>query len=282
MPNPTGPSDPPAPSTPAPLATTRGTRAKTDDATTLRDARDVLSAVKKHAAQFVLADKKKKIKRIDAPWITKFAALVKQGGKARGGQRALAVQASGVTTQEIAARDALYDAAARIRDDIATSFTDDGDDELRRAFGVGARAKVDVTSSVTEFADSIVAAYANDDWRARVVDAGITPKTIADLQALREALAGFGAQRTAQVNQRAAATQAKNATIASIRKLTAYARKVADTVFRGDAKSLRDFASGTPRRTPKPRGSAKKTTRHPKKRARVAPPRGGKKKKKRD
>jgi hypothetical protein len=287
-----GPSNPPSPSkpgAPSPTASTGpaavggskgkgGTRPKKDDATTLKDARAVLLAVKKNAKAFVAADKDRQEKRIDAPWIAAFDAAVKQAATARGGQRPLAVKAAGVTTQEIAARDAVYGAAAQLRDDIATNRS--STDELKRAFGVGAAAKSNVTSSVLGFADAILSAYQKDEWQPQAVKAGLTPKKIAALQALRDELAGFEAQRAAEVNDRAAATQAKDAAIASVRTLTAYARQVAKSAFRNNPKALRAFASRTARSTPKPRTAAKKAPVKPKKRAHAAPPRRGRAKKK--
>jgi hypothetical protein len=220
----------------------------------LADTRRVLLAAKKHAAKLKAAEKGRKAKLFPGgveAYLTQLASAAKAAEKAVGGQSVKAKGLEAATLTEEQARAALFTSLVAIRDDVA--LTPRVASPVAAAFGKGSRIKSDSTPSLLGVANAMLEAYADPMHRKVAAAAGVTPARIKTCTQARDALAAADATQGATLTSRKGATSSMHAAFASLEKDVAHVRGVAKHVFRGDAISLADFASTTPKHAVKKR-----------------------------
>jgi hypothetical protein len=126
-----------------------------------------------------------------------------------------------------------------IRDDITTSYP--GDKGIGEAFGLGAKIDPKKTGALLQLAGQLAGSFASREWNARAVAAGVTQTRIDTMSALRASLSGADVSQQGLFATNVDGTVQKDALIKAVSGSTAYARKVAGAVLKGNATALASF-----------------------------------------
>jgi hypothetical protein len=148
-------------------------------------------------------------------------------------------QLKATTATEHANAKSLAEAVRAIRDDIATSYPDDA--PIAHMFGVGAAIDPKKTGAIVQLAGEIASAFGSPEWNARAVAAGVTQARIDELTSLRAALSGADVSQQGLFATNVDGTVEKDALLKAVSASTAYARKVAAVVLKGNASALAAF-----------------------------------------
>jgi hypothetical protein len=230
----------PTPAAPSSAASTKAaSRLRRDAASLLVDAKTTAAAVKANLAAFVAADADRAVKRIDGSWLTRFTSMVTAAETAVDGRAVRLGELKAATSTERGNAQELAAGIRSIRDDITTSYP--GDKGIGQAFGFGATIDPKKTGALLQLAGQVAESFASPEWNARAVAAGVTQARIGALTALRASLSGADVSQQGLFATNVDGTVQKDALIKAVSESTAYARKVAGVVLKGNATALASF-----------------------------------------
>jgi hypothetical protein len=224
----------------APSSSKSSSRLTRDQASRLVDAKTVAAAVTKYLPLFEAADADRAVKRVGAGWLARYTSMMNAAETAVDGRAVRLGEQKAVTSAERADAVSLANELRAIRDDITTSYP--GDEGIGRAFGLGGKIDQKKTGALLLAAGQVAQAFASKQWSARAVAAGVTQARIDALAAARAALSGADVSQQGLFATNVDGTVQKDALLKAVNASTAYARKVAAVVLKGNAAALAAFA----------------------------------------
>jgi hypothetical protein len=215
------------------------------------DARNVLRATRAKFAGFQKYDAKRTEKLLPKSRVDAFSTLIQTTTTQVGGSRTRSTLTKRATATEARARAAAFALVQEIRGVVNVAVTDDA--AMRKAFLIGVKVEPKTTSAVIKAAADVQQAWEDSAYKARASKLGINQAMITSLVAKRRALTTADTTGQGEQATKVGATMAAAAGLRSIEKETAYVRKVAKLAFKGDAKTLAQFAKKVPRAVARPK-----------------------------